>query len=30
MKILSDEDVTTDRLMLRSAVQHLGHECLVV
>lgn len=29
MKILIVEDVTTDRLMLRSAVQHLGHECLV-
>jgi signal transduction histidine kinase len=29
MKILIVEDETTDRLMLRSAVQHLGHECLV-
>jgi signal transduction histidine kinase len=29
MKILIVEDVSTDRLMLRSAVQHLGHECLV-
>jgi diguanylate cyclase (GGDEF)-like protein len=29
MKILIVEDVATDRLMLRSAVQHLGHECLV-
>ncbi|MGI9145104.1 MAG: ATP-binding response regulator [Chloroflexota bacterium] len=29
MKILIVEDEATDRLMLRSAVQHLGHECLV-
>ena len=29
MKVLIVEDEATDRLMLRSAVQHLGHECLV-
>ena len=29
MKILIVEDMAIDRLMLRSAVQHLGHECLV-
>jgi diguanylate cyclase (GGDEF)-like protein len=29
MKILIVEDEVTDRLMLRSAVQHLGHECVV-
>lgn len=29
MKVLIVEDEVTDRLMLRSAVQHLGHECLV-
>jgi signal transduction histidine kinase/DNA-binding response OmpR family regulator len=29
MKVLIVEDSATDRMLLRSTVQHLGHECLV-